>query len=255
VSKSSNLLHLDPMAIALEKKRAREQEREQQSTNLPPESSQPNMSWQLTEQPPGGPVGWQPNMSNQPTLSSQPILDRHPLNILASAPEIKGDSRLPHRFTDHICRLLKPDEQAVFLQLYRLSWGWGKETCFISNPRLSERSNVPLSSMKRAVIGLVSKGMIEKTGQTNGYGKEQGVEYRVPNMGWQPNTSSQPTLSSQPNMSPIKEKLLKENNKNGNELSLDTKNCPDCQGSGFWYPEGTEKGVAKCKHQRLRDEE
>jgi len=24
--------------------------------------------------------------------------------------------------------------------------------------------------------------------------------------------------------------------------------CPDCKGSGWWYPNGTEKGVAKCKH-------
>jgi hypothetical protein len=27
--------------------------------------------------------------------------------------------------------------------------------------------------------------------------------------------------------------------------------CPDCGGMGFWYPEGPDKGVAKCKHLRL----
>lgn len=27
--------------------------------------------------------------------------------------------------------------------------------------------------------------------------------------------------------------------------------CPDCGGSGMYYPEGYEKGVAKCKHERL----
>jgi hypothetical protein len=27
--------------------------------------------------------------------------------------------------------------------------------------------------------------------------------------------------------------------------------CPDCAGIGFWYPEGPEKGVAKCKHASL----
>jgi hypothetical protein len=27
--------------------------------------------------------------------------------------------------------------------------------------------------------------------------------------------------------------------------------CPDCNGSGWWYPNGTEKGVAKCKHTPL----
>lgn len=27
--------------------------------------------------------------------------------------------------------------------------------------------------------------------------------------------------------------------------------CPDCKGSGWWYPEGPDKGVAKCKHSRI----
>jgi hypothetical protein len=27
--------------------------------------------------------------------------------------------------------------------------------------------------------------------------------------------------------------------------------CPDCAGIGFWYPEGPEKGVAKCRHASL----
>jgi hypothetical protein len=31
----------------------------------------------------------------------------------------------------------------------------------------------------------------------------------------------------------------------------DTAGCPDCKGSGWWYPEGPEKGVAKCKHAKL----
>jgi hypothetical protein len=31
----------------------------------------------------------------------------------------------------------------------------------------------------------------------------------------------------------------------------ETKACPDCGGSGWWYPEGLEKGVAKCKHNKL----
>jgi hypothetical protein len=27
--------------------------------------------------------------------------------------------------------------------------------------------------------------------------------------------------------------------------------CPDCAGMGFWYPEGPEKGVARCRHASL----
>jgi DNA-binding Lrp family transcriptional regulator len=30
--------------------------------------------------------------------------------------------------------------------------------------------------------------------------------------------------------------------------SVDTSACPDCQGSGFYYPDGINGGVAKCKH-------
>jgi hypothetical protein len=213
-SKSSKLLHLDPLAIALERKRLREEEASGEASELTL-GSQPNVSSQPTEPPRAGPVSNQPTLGSQPSVSSQPVLGNQlppvPLNLLASIPDIKGDARIPHRYSDYLCRMLKPDEQAVYWQLYRLSWGWGKDTCFISNPKLSERSNVPLSSMKRAVAGLVSKGLVEKTGQTNGYGKEQGVEYRLPRLDWQPTTSSQPRLSSQPSVAPNKIKTIKEN--------------------------------------------
>ena len=31
----------------------------------------------------------------------------------------------------------------------------------------------------------------------------------------------------------------------------DASQCPDCHGTGWWYPKGTEKGTARCKHERL----
>jgi DNA-binding Lrp family transcriptional regulator len=33
--------------------------------------------------------------------------------------------------------------------------------------------------------------------------------------------------------------------------AVDASQCPDCQGSGWWYPKGPEKGIARCKHERL----
>jgi hypothetical protein len=35
------------------------------------------------------------------------------------------------------------------------------------------------------------------------------------------------------------------------QSSVETSSCPDCGGSGWWYPEGESKGVAKCKHEKL----
>ncbi|MBC7910646.1 MAG: hypothetical protein H7Y30_09110 [Pyrinomonadaceae bacterium] len=34
---------------------------------------------------------------------------------------------------------------------------------------------------------------------------------------------------------------------------LDASKCPDCSGTGFYYPEGREKGMARCKHPQLLD--
>jgi hypothetical protein len=34
-------------------------------------------------------------------------------------------------------------------------------------------------------------------------------------------------------------------------LNLDATKCPDCQGTGFYYPKGIEGGVARCKHEHL----
>jgi hypothetical protein len=32
---------------------------------------------------------------------------------------------------------------------------------------------------------------------------------------------------------------------------VDASKCPDCFGTGMWYPDGFEKGVAKCRHEKL----
>lgn len=36
--------------------------------------------------------------------------------------------------------------------------------------------------------------------------------------------------------------------------SVDASKCPDCQGTGWWYPQGREAGAARCQHKRLAGE-
>jgi hypothetical protein len=36
--------------------------------------------------------------------------------------------------------------------------------------------------------------------------------------------------------------------------TYDASQCPDCNGTGFYYPQGTEGGVARCKHNQLKQE-
>jgi hypothetical protein len=35
---------------------------------------------------------------------------------------------------------------------------------------------------------------------------------------------------------------------------VDASKCPDCFGTGMWYPEGFERGVARCEHRQLSKE-
>jgi len=36
-----------------------------------------------------------------------------------------------------------------------------------------------------------------------------------------------------------------------NSPKVDASQCPDCYGAGMWYPEGFDKGVARCDHKAL----
>ncbi len=242
-----------------------------QESGQPPQSSQlfqasqPQQSSQPSEQSSGGhdssqlsqssqPSGdFQPSHiesphSSQPRESSQPH-DSH-LNLMASLPDVKGHMETPFQLLDHLFRHLDPFEQAAYIQLYRLSWGWHQNRCRVSNPRLAERASMSLSQAKKVITKLIAKGLIEKTGNVQGYGKDQGVEYIVYAPSWQAqrssqlSQSSQPRQSRQPPQSTIKE-TIKET------IKGDFTSCPDCFGTGFYYPQGTDKGVAKCKHEKL----
>ena len=195
------------------------------------------------EHPPPLPVV-RPSISDRQAAEDGPSTSDSP-DLRSLLPDVKGHTQLPHRYTDHLPRWLSADEQAVYVQLYRLSWGWGKDTCFISNPKLAERSGVPETSMRRAVKKLIGKGLVEKTDRKFG-GVEQGIEYRVFNLDRLTVGDRASNVDSLSNVVPNKEKVLKENQK-GVDASL----CPDCMGTGFYYPQGTAKGVARCPHAKL----
>ena len=194
------------------------------------------------EQPPAPPVVSLVREDSPATVTS-PSTEDIP-DLLKLIPPVGGHTALPHTYTDHLARWLSADEQAVYVQLYRLSWGWNKPTCFISNPRLAERCGVPETSMRRAIKKLVAKKLIEKTNRIFGSNTEQGIEYRV----FRPDSLTKgdraSVVDSPSNAAPNKEKLLKEHSK-------DVSKCPDCMGTGFYYPGGTAKGVSRCEHKRL----
>jgi DNA-binding Lrp family transcriptional regulator len=172
-----------------------------------------------------------------------------PQNLWEALSVQNGHNKLPNAVVDQLCRHLTPNEQAIFNQLFRLSYGFGKDRCKIGLPKLAERSNMSESAVQKAVKGLQAKGLILKEGADFGRGREQGTVYSLP---FPTSLVHDTSLVRETSLvrGTSNKKELKDSNKS--EMAPpDYKNCLDCQGSGFWYPEGNEKGVAKCKHERL----
>jgi hypothetical protein len=226
-------------------------------------------------------------------------------DLLASLPAVKGYLRLYYQLVDHLMPQLAPADAVVYLHLYRLSWGFGKSTCLISNPGLARRACISERSVRDVTTRLISKQLIEKLGVVTGSGKEQGIEYRVAI------PAGLAEFAGAAGIATNKEKDLKENTQTqgppaagvrvGSRFTIeecrryanhlrstgqginnpggyattihrtgeadelierflspsqasvqtDTSNCPDCQGTGFYYPKGIDQGVAKCPHSRL----
>jgi len=95
--------------------------------------------------------------------------------------------------------------------MYRLSWGHNKATCFISLPKLAERTNIKMTSLKAALKRLEGRGLIVKSNLTLGFGKQQGIEYSVSSPDRQSDSDRQPLRGRQSPRDSIKENTQKEN--------------------------------------------
>lgn len=178
-----------------------------------------------------------------PAPESLPLPDTLPADMWAPFREKRGHTRQPHAYTDGLCAVLDVYEQAVFTQLYRLSHGYGKPTCKIGLPSLSRRANCGRTSAAGAVARLEQKGLVRKIDVEFGRDREQGTTYWV---------SSPDSLLSPDRLSG--DRRIKEKSKKGAHTRKDISACPDCHGTGMYYPEGFDKGVARCKHENLTKE-
>ena len=196
----------------------------------------------------------------QPLSRTPAVPETAPVQKTAPVRQTGGHTRVTHQVSDEILPTLDVYAQSIMQRLLRLSWGWSQETCKVGLPRLASVCNISESKARRALRVLIARQLIEVVEQdfSSVNQAERGTTYKIliaPSRGTAPGQQTAPAsrTGGVPH-TPNKDKELKENNKR-ESAPPDYKNCPDCQGSGFWYPEGVEKGVAKCKHVRLGREE
>jgi hypothetical protein len=138
---------------------------------------------------------------------------------------------IPNDLIDHVLRTLKPSDQAVLLQLYRLTWGYKTTRIKISHDKLGKRSGISKRQAQTCTLRLEAKHLIKRIDT----GKTESAEYE---MLLPPATR---TMAKSAIAKPATNKEIK-------EKEIEKKDCSKCNGTGFWYPEGVEKGVQRCKH-------
>ena len=100
-------------------------------------------------------------------------------SLLNSLPDVEGFVFWFHQLTDYLCPQLSPPDQAIYLQLYRLSWGFGRSRCIIGFPKLAARANMSESGARLSTKRLAQKGLIKDVGMIFGKNREQGIEWEV----------------------------------------------------------------------------
>lgn len=238
------------------------------------------------------------------------------------APLLSSDAphlRTPHEITDGILPTLKPGCQVVLMRLYRLSAGFGSNTCHVSIGKLASACNISETQIRIFLRDLEQRRLIKRLSVdlANKVQSERGITFEVflPRLGATKSAAGTKNteganFAGGVNSEPNKVNTQKENTQTqelgvrvgsrftieecrryaqhlqstgqginnpggyattihrtgeADELierflnppvltQVDTSQCPDCKGSGFYYPNGPTGGVAKCRHEKLTTE-
>ena len=214
--------------------------------------------------PASTPVVGRPRSLDDPGHHTAPVAERGPGPEKTPAPPperprspydpgrvTKGHTGVTNHLLDDVLPTLEPPDQAVLLRLYRLSRGFRQARCKVSLAALITKTNVKRTRLKESLRLLEARGYVRRlqddVENPNNYDRGMNFEMLLdgPEGGRQTTGAAQRPGSPD---GPNKDKGFKDNSKNE---AAAPKGCPDCGGTGMWYPEGFEKGVAKCRHERL----
>jgi DNA-binding Lrp family transcriptional regulator len=294
--------------FAIEEKQQREKAAERAAANIsPPEIISP------------------PAKSSPGEIFSAPEISApEPLQISAAeniaAPAIfsrpEQHTRIPNEIFEDILPTLKPSEQSILLRLYRLTWGFQKDTCHVSMGKLGKACNLSARQVTTCIQVLEKRRLIRRVhvDLNNRNQHERGVTFqmllpqaaRAKIAAPEISTGAAKTSAAE-RISDIKVNTQKENTQTqeagvrvGSKFTIeecrryaehlrstgqginnpggyattihrtgeadelierflnptasvlvDASQCPDCKGSGFYYPNGPGGGVAKCRHEKL----
>ena len=259
-------------------------------------------------------VPTQPLKTSVPENTSAPAIFAHP----------EQHTRVPNEIFENILPTLKTSEQSILLRLYRLTWGFQKDTCHVSMGKLGKSCNLSARQVTTCIQVLEKRHLIRRihVDLDNRNQHERGVTFQMLLPQAARAKSPAPAIispaaiySAGEDTSDNKVNTQKENTQTQEQpaagvrvgskftieecrkyaqhlqatgqginnpggyattihrtgeadlmienflhpqtpdlpSTLDTSQCPDCKGTGFYYPKGVEGGVAQCKHEQLKE--
>jgi hypothetical protein len=111
----------------------------------------------------------------------EPVTGTEKVTVTKKAPvteKAAATFRIPHQELDQLFRDLDSGEFKLYLKLYRLSYGWQKETCSVGIANLMESLSMSKNAIRQAKEGLITKGLLEIVRTVN-LGPNGFTEYRV----------------------------------------------------------------------------
>jgi hypothetical protein len=87
---------------------------------------------------------------------------------ISPSDSVKTELRIPCLILDALIPTLSPAESLVYLRLYRLSYGFNRETCTASIWKLGREVNLSERTTHRAVYLLEQRGLIKRSGHVFG---------------------------------------------------------------------------------------
>src|SRR5829696_7615027 len=117
-------------------------------------------------------------LQNEPAKeSTAPAKSKGAALLPADAPHL----RTPHEITDRILPTLKPGRQVVLMRLYRLSAGFGSNTCHVSLPKLASACNISETQIRIFLRALEQRKLIKRLSVdlSNKVQSERGVTFEV----------------------------------------------------------------------------
>ena len=148
-----------------------------------PSSAPPTEFVPATENTPPAKTAAGTNRTGQP-------VQNEPAGEIAPPAKIKGATllpleaphlRTPHEITDRILPTLKPGCQVVLMRLYRLSAGFGSNTCHVSLPKLASSCNISETQVRILLRELEQRKLIKRVSidLSNKIQSERGVTFEV----------------------------------------------------------------------------